>query len=230
MSARSAPAFTQKDIDAIVAALPPGTDKRRLRLLPRILREWRAFELREYRERPSRTKVSATRQKYARLRKCAEATLKALSALDDDERFELSFYMGMAQRGSGLQQEVLIRRATQLKSAIFLHEIDDAVSRISKSRRYAVTYLTLLDVGGIFEWLTGARATRIINPDTGKDVSPFSRFAAALWPSIFGEGDKGLPSAIRRLAEGSAKHGDVSPLLANISFRRPRWKIFGKQR
>jgi hypothetical protein len=170
--------------------------------------------------------VDAARQKYARLRKCAEATLKALSALDDDECLELAFYMGMAQRE--LQQEVLIKRAMQLKSAIFLHEIDDAVSRIGKSRRYAVAYLTLLDIAAIYQWATGARATRIIDPNTGKDVSAFWQFAAALWPPIFGEGDEGLPSAMRRLAEGSARHGDVSPLLANIAFRRPRWEIFGK--
>ena len=87
--------------------------------------------------------------------------------------------------------------------------------------------LVLMDIVAIYEWLTRRRASRQVSRDDGADTGPFSNFAAAIWPPVFGKGDHGLSAAIKNWnsARKNRLKGTRSPLLANIAMRHPAWRI-----
>jgi hypothetical protein len=111
-----------------------------------------------------------------------------------------------------------------------LREIVNAAARAKNARRgqprNAVAYFIMQDAAAMFEWVTGKKATRAINFDTGTETSPFHKFAAALWPVVFGESKKGLSSALKNWAAARKKYRERSPLMRNINVRHRQWRVF----
>jgi hypothetical protein len=87
-----------------------------------------------------------------------------------------------------------------------------------------ITYLVIKDIAAIFEWYSGLKATRRVNRVSKGETGPFYRFAAALWPVIFGKGDDRLPAAIKKFAAYREREGRA--LIANIAMRHREWRIF----
>jgi hypothetical protein len=87
-----------------------------------------------------------------------------------------------------------------------------------------IAYLVIKDVAAIFEWCTGLEATRQVDRISHEETGPFYRFAAAIWPIVFGKGDDGLPAAIRRFATYRKREGRA--LMANMAMRNPAWRLF----
>ena len=73
--------------------------------------------------------------------------------------------------------------------------------------------------------MAGIDATRRVDRITGEDEGLFYRFAAAVWPVVFGSAD-GLSSALKGWAAARKKYSERSAVLCNIQMRHPEWEIF----
>jgi hypothetical protein len=237
--------FTKQEIELIVSSLPHGINRRRLQLLPRVLQYWAVTELAEHLSRPSRATMSARRQSEIKVGRRATALLEALGELvahppieravnehGENGLFELALRMAIAEGKSGYRHKNLAKANTELENLrVLLPRITDAAAHTSRKRRSGqprniVAYLLLQDAVAIFQWATGTTATRRVDRGTGEEMGPFYEFATALWPVIFRQGDKGLPSAMKSWARARKKYGEQSPLLHNINLRHPIWRVF----
>jgi hypothetical protein len=232
----SAPEFTDRYIKAIVDSLPDGVDQKRQKLLGKILREWAETDLPVYLSEPSTEIKRARTKRFDVVAKCSEALLKALDAVENNhERFWIFREMirGDGQRSS---QAELARLKSQLKEIrSFLDKLSNSSVAAGKLWKQGVgqprnnaASLVLMDIIAIYEWVTGRKASRQVDSNTFEDTGPFWRFAIAIWPPVFGNGDYGLSAAIKKWDDATKKKlkGTRSPLLANIAMRQPNWRIF----
>jgi hypothetical protein len=67
-------------------------------------------------------------------------------------------------------------------------------------------------------------ATRRVDRVTHQEGGDFYKFADAIWPVVFGQGDDGLSAAIKKFAAYQNREGRA--LMANIKMRHPEWKVF----
>ena len=230
------PEFTDRDIQLILKSLPDGVDQRRLSLLPAILREWASTDLLVPLSMPS-TKTGKERIK--RLNAVKDCAIKLSHALDAaDRNDELFWIMREMILADGDRLTPTVRTNAENK----IQEMRDFLTRLSfmsaesakvwkKGRgqpRKLAASTVLMDIAAIYEWLTNERATREVDRDTKKDTGPFWKFAVAIWPLVFGNGQHGLSSTIKNWADAvkSKLSGTRSPLLANIAMRCPTWGIF----
>jgi len=228
--------FTDREITLIVGSLPAGIPKRRLKLIPKILRDWCKEEL------PKDLFEESTKIKRARVKRLkavdvyAKKLLEALDAIDQKcEQLLIVREMVIAAESS-LNPSEIARQENQLnKTRGTLKRLSSASAESTKlwmqgrgQPRNEPASLVLMDIVAIYEWLTGKKATRRLDSVTSEDAGPFWNFAAAIWPPVFHNGDYGLSAAIRNW-DGARKKklkGTRSPLLANIAIRHPDWGIF----
>lgn len=204
--------FSKDALGAIAATLPSSTDPARSALLPQILRAWAAEDLCEHLSRESRI---AARQREMRLRSVgarAQKLIEAIEALDQTGTFETALKPEMRRAGTSLWETDITaaeqRRDDAISWLIDLIESFNASanrkgpkSPPDKATRY---YLIILDLAAIFELVSGERATRRIDVDSGKTYGPFSDFVASVWVQIFG--NSGGPSyAVRVWADEMAR-------------------------
>jgi hypothetical protein len=217
--------FAAPDVDQIIQSLPNGIAQKRLKLLPKILREWSRTELPRHLSLESLKIIRDRGKKVEVFEKHARALLQAFNALDD----------------SGL-------RRIKARSELTLNELEalhDFLTRLARARPHAVqksgrgnprnyiAYLVILDIAAIFEWLTKTKATREVDRYGKGDIGPFWKFAKAIWPLVFGKGKYGLSSAIKNWASvrSAGKHrssevDEKSALIANIAMRHSSWGLF----
>jgi hypothetical protein len=230
------PEFTDRDIELIIKSLPGGVDKRRLELLPKILREWAGTDLPLHLSiLPIKTKKKRS-TRLSSVDGCARRLSQALDAIDrNDERFWIikEIIVADGQRLSQTKRVKLEDQFQEMKD--FLGKLATASAASAKiwkqgrgqPRNVAASFV-LMDIVAIYEWLTDKKATRRADRYTFKDSGPFWVFAGAIWPAVFGNGNYGLSAAIKNWDDARKKKlkGTHSPLLANIAMRHPEWGLF----
>jgi hypothetical protein len=221
-SGDATPEFTDRDVSLIAKSLPNAVDPRRLELLPGILRDWSSNDLREHTQVPRRAPLER-RKRMERIGDCARELVQALNQADEVDRWGLADMMvraaGQTLIAGRAELSVLNQRIEEAVS--LLQKLAEAAAKIWKydpgGPRNIVAYLVMMDIAAIFEWLTDMAATR---------HTPFKRFAAAIWPVVFGNADYGLHSAMKNWAEFREEYGEGSRLMFNIDMRQPEWGVF----
>jgi hypothetical protein len=227
------PVFTPRDVHLIAISLPDTVDSRRRELLAEILPEWSYFELGEHLrlQNPITPERSNLLQSIGQ---CAADLLHALKAVDEVDREVLAVEMALVAGESLLASgwtEINKLNTRIAEEASFLSNLEEAARNLKRGPgqpRKIAARLVMMDIAAIFEWLTDKRPTR--EGDVGFDAEsdpPFWRFAAAIWPVVFGKGNFGLSSAMKNWAEERREHGYESAVMFNIHMRRPEWGIFG---
>jgi hypothetical protein len=232
VTGNAVPEFTDRDVHLIKQSLPGTVDPTRLEKLPRILREWSHVELREHLSREPRAIDRDRRNRLKLVGKRASELLQALDALDEDDRF------GIVLQMAGAWQPHLVH-VSQDKLAMVKHRLEEEPDFLSKLMiaapsltsepgrgrpRNIIAYLVMMDLAAIFKWLTGSEARRVVDRESGEETGPFARFAAAVWPVVFGQGDDGLGAALKNWASARNKFREESALIANIAMRQQTWR------
>ncbi len=223
--------FSDDDIERINSSLSEPVDPRRRELLPQILRDWGLYDLPDI-ELSARRPSAQRRDRVRAVGERARKLVQALAKLDEVDR------TGIA--GEMVRGKPLVDAWTETQTAIemieettrFLAKLAEAADQTwvygRGQPRNIRAYRVVLDVAAIFEWLTGTKATRETDRQTGKDINAFHEFLAAIWPVIFSQGVNGLSSAMKNWAEWSAEHRETSAVIANIALRNPDWEILPK--
>jgi len=228
------PEFAARDVWLIGLCLPDTVDPGRRELLPQILRDWSSNDLFDY-VRTARRATQERRKRVKAVGTCARKLLRALNEADELDRAGIAGEMVLAAghasliAGSGWNEtSELIRRIEEEIS--FLDKLAEGAGRTwdygRGQPRNITANLVVQDAAAIFEWLTKTEATREVDRVCGAEIGPFQQFLAAIWPVVFGSGDDGLPAAMKSWASLRRKHGEKSPLIANIAMRNPTWGIF----
>ena len=234
-SANIAVRFAVPDVHLIIQSLPNGIAQNRLKLFPKILREWGCTELPRHLSLESLKKIRDRRKKLEVFEKQARALLQAFDTLDDLSSRRIAYRMATDETSiitqTDLQQELGALRnfLTRLASP---EPHANQKSKGGRQRNY-IAYLVILDIAAIFEWITKTEATRQVDRGGKGDIGPFWKFAEAIWPLVFGKGKSGLSSAMKNWASllvawklGRSEINDRSPLIINIALRHPSWGIF----
>jgi hypothetical protein len=193
--------FTDGDIEQVAASLPESVEPAKRALLAKILRKWAKTDIKNY---LSHDTPPAIRARCERLKKSAASARdlhQAVKTLDEHDLYEIAFELARRPRQSRLSVEDrnVERQLKRLEtSRMFLARFANIASRESRRGRgqpfNLVAYLIMRDCAALFEWLTGKRASHTIE-------GPFWRFVAAVWPSIFLNGEYGLSSAMKNWAD-----------------------------
>jgi len=220
--------FTERDIPLIANSLPSGTDPKRIEILPLLLREWARLELRMHLARMPLSRLARQRGRLKKVAKRAAALIEALDELDGLDRWELVARLGIAE-GLGLPR---VYRNEQNKhrvdgwrslTATIAAACEEPTSKPRKGQpRNIVAQLVLRDLAGLFEYVVGLRAGRVVDPRTGEESGHFLNFARAVWPVVFGAGDLGLESQLRKWADYGS---NASLIISGIALRRPEWGV-----
>jgi hypothetical protein len=234
-----APAFNLHEVELIFQSLPDEVDQRRLKLLPKILREWAKTDL------PPKllTEPAKTRQQRLKLLKAISNYATKLSqalntAKCSDDQFLIILEMIKAdERRLGLTERQAERGnlANQFQGMrTFLRKISAAATTSEKTWKRSpgqptkiVARQVLMDIIAIYEWLTGRKATRQVDRTSGKETGPFWSFAVTIWPMVFGTGKESLSATLKGW-DHAVKHGLTgtrSALIENIAVRRPKWRV-----
>jgi hypothetical protein len=233
-------AFNASEVELVIHSLPNVVDHRRLKLLPKILREWARTDLPQHylSTEPTKTK----RERLERLRTVSDCAGKLSRALDtalcNDDHFLIIREM---IRADGRRLDLTERLTETDRLQDQFHDMQQFLERLSaasaasakiwkQSRGHPtniVGRLVLMDIVAIYEWLTGKKATRRVDRDTGKDTGPFWKFAVAIWPLVFGKGKEGLSATLRGWDDAVKQKltGTRSRLIVNIAMRRPTWGV-----
>jgi len=226
--------FANSDIQLIIQSLPSGIARNRLKLFPKIIREWSRTELPRHLSLESLKAIRDRGKKVEAFENNARALMQALNALDDAglRRIEHRIAVTQVELTLAKQEFGVLRRFLTRLTSVEPHVIQK--SRRGRQRNY-IAYLIILDTAAIFEWITKTKATRRVDRDDNRDIGPFWKFAEAIWPLVFGKGKSGLSSAIKNWAaaisafeRGRSETKDQSALMANIALRHPSWRIFEK--
>ena len=231
-----APAFTPREVELIIRSLPEGLDQRRLKLLPKILREWARNDLpMNLSAIPAKTRLA----RIKRLGKVSDCARKLLQALDAAKRND-EWFLIIAEMIRGLGTDLPERLAERTKFQTQFYEMRSFLGKLSAAAAASekiweqgrghpsniIARRVLMDIIAIYEWLTGEKATRSVDAFTSKNTSPFWWFAVTIWPLIFGS-EKSLSATLKnwRDAVKQKRTGIRSPLIINIAMRHPTWGI-----
>jgi hypothetical protein len=224
--------FTDRDVSLIDRSLPPTVVSWRRELLPQILRDWSGKELKDHMQFPRRA-APERRERMVRIRDCTLELARALGEADEVDIWGLADMMVQGSNGpnssAGLAGQaeftVLNQRIAEMVNLLKnLGKAADQTWKYKKGRpRNAAADLVLMDIVAIFEWLTDTDVTRPTDEEIDAETDAFWCFAAAIWPVVFGDGEHGLYSAIKRWSEN--QHGDESALMVNINMRHPGWGL-----
>ena len=235
--------ITKAERSRILAALPRGVDRRRKALLPRILDEWVHVDLPEHFDWEARRRqAKMLKKRLSLVQKRATQLVASLQELESEDHFFLAMSLTTRKTKKGildLNADQISKSLAEFKHvAEWLVELaagaNDANRSMALGRgrpRAIFSYLVMLDLVAIFEYLTHQRATRSVRGEDhfeyGAEYGPFWNFAEARWTAIF-KSALGLKSTIRNWVEARNRYGEVSPLIANMDLRHPQWGIFGK--
>jgi hypothetical protein len=222
--------FSDREVKLISRSLPDGVDQRRMDLLPEILREWGQTDLREHLSGKPRAITRNRLGRLSRVAKCAAELLQALDGLNDRDRAHLALEIGSTEEATLWQVDFAEQEKRLDEARDFLTALAATGSKAHWKRRPGqprniTSYLIMMDLAALYEYLTGWKAIRSVDRRTREESGAFWQFAAAVWPVAFGS-DDGLPAAMKSWANARKKYNEESPLVANIAFRHPTWGIF----
>ena len=225
--------FTDREVRLITASLNGHIDERGRELLPVVLREWAATDLREHLLQEPREPITRRIEHFDLLAQHLDEAADLLALLDERGRIALKLVLeGFPKFDAADLQEV--------DGAMSFSQLDpERLRRLAAAAREATSfwkrgrgrprnvtrYRILLDLAAIYEWAVGCKAHRRIDRVGNFDTGPFWDFAFAIWPVIF-ESDDGLSSGMKSWASLTKKYSEASPLIANINLRHPEWRIF----
>jgi hypothetical protein len=193
--------FDQRRMDLIFKALPPDVDPRRRKLLPQILQDWADNELKRAKGiRPDKVFARERLKSFRRVIRHARALRESLADFDVSDN--AAYWLAYGSDHVGFPDQDLVNRIKrQLEGQVELLTYIDAVAqkvelvfkKACDQRRNITSYLVMLFLAAIFEWLTGLKPTR----GSSDRPSPFNSFLEALWPVIFENADVGLEAAVK---------------------------------
>ena len=157
----NAPEFTDDEIELVLKSLPSGVAPRQQKLLPRILREWNQTELRSHLSLEPRAVTRKRIEKVQAVEKPASDLLRALDALDEIERNAIVDRIVRHERSDSAEAKFLRVKQELGRVHNFLSRLNSAgpsQTRKLPARNFAA-YFVLMDIAGIFEWLTDMEAT-----------------------------------------------------------------------
>ena len=224
------PKFTDDDIELVLKSLPREVNQRRRKLLPKILREWGQTELPSHLSLEPRAVTRKRIEKVHAVDGPASDLLRALDALDEIERNVIVDRIVRHEWSNSA-----VAKFPKVKQQLgmvhnFLSRLNSAgPSQTPELRAHNfAAYFVLMDIAGIFEWLTDTEATRQVDR-AGKggkgDIGPFWDFAKVIWPLVFHNGTYGLSAAMKNWASARSEYGEQSSLILNIRLRHPCWRL-----
>ena len=246
------PYFDKRAVEQVRASLPKDISQWRLERLPLILNLWRFGDLREHLSRESRATLGRRYEQIKKVGERAKHLRQASIALDQSgwdwiaqemvrEGGDRFFSMegetpAQMEEWHRLQHETLAEMKERLRlEDDFLMKLEAATQRIvvqdkqgPGQPRNVSAYLVMMDLAAVFEWLTGKKATRVVDRITNDETGSFWDFAAAVWPLVFGNGCHGLRAAMKNWAELTSELEEKSQLMQNIALAldQPEWGIF----
>jgi hypothetical protein len=224
--------FTDRDVSLVKRSLTDTVDSRRRQLLPQIFRDWSGKDLNDHMQFPQRA-APERRERMVRIRDCTLELVQALGEADEVDICGLADMMVQEANGqtssAGIagRAEFIVLNQRIAEMVNLLKNLGKAADQTWKYKqgrpRNSAADLVLMDIVAIFEWLTDAEVTRASDERIDAETDPFWCFAAAIWPVVFGDGERGLYSAIKKWSEN--QHGDESALMFNINMRHPEWGL-----
>jgi hypothetical protein len=220
--------FTERDVLLIANSVPFGTDPKRIEIMPLLLREWAQVELRWHLATIPLPLLAQQRVCLNKVAKRATALIQALDKLEGLDRWELVERLGIAQ---GLELVAVYRNQQNKYRVDEWRSLTATIAAIAAEPtwkpgkgqpRNDVAQLVLQDLAAMFEYVTGLRASRVVDRHTREESGHFPNFTRAVWPVVFGNGDFGLASQLRVWADGGSKS---SMLMNGIALRRPEWGV-----
>jgi hypothetical protein len=241
MLSPTAGCFSEEAISAIIKALPANPVPDRLALLPRLLREWHNHFLPDHFPRESSAMFRARQKRCQAVARCAKNLYEAISNLDETDVFGLALDIAVQRTGSAIlqvdQSEITAAQERLTWAKRWLPELADAYGpsqRQARTRgrpRNIVSYLVMLDLQAIYEFVTDTSAERRVHgedhPEHGKEYGPFWDFVQPIWTLVFGSNAR-LSAAMKAWSLARNEFGETLPIIANIALRHPEWRIFEK--
>jgi hypothetical protein len=220
--------FTDRDVKAILSHVSVVEPKKADRLGD-VLRDWAKHDIpRASSIYPDKT-VARNRLKAIR---CVLKHAQGLrDALENFEKFGGSSWLVWklidGRSGENHSTAKVMQTCRIVEHQVFLRELESAAKAIERGftavtdqRRNLLSYLLLLDMAAIFEWLAGRPARRGSNDRP----HPFNQFVRELWRVIFGQ-THGMEAALKNWATGTNKFKDRSAVIFNVSLRHPDWRL-----
>jgi hypothetical protein len=232
--------FAADQLATMIAAFSGLMDDRVRTTLPLILEEWGRVDLSKHLARKTPEQLRKEQRQLEQIAKLTRELRVALADLDPTARFVLANQLAAIVRGpeADAASDLKIGRERRLQR-LERHQLEClAQAAEATANRWiplpfrhttVVQYLVLQDLAAIFEYVTGAAASRRVrgedHPEAGKDYGPFWGFAAVAWRIIFGS-NKGLSAALKRWAEARHRYDEASPVIANLALHHPEWRIY----
>jgi hypothetical protein len=222
--------LTAENLRSIAASVSSSANKSRLKLLPRILREWERTRLQQY-LLPDSPKT----ENIVSIKEAARQLLDTLKGLDKVEWLDLKVHLIRERHTEDTSRQEFqnvdeILNATKFALSKLALLRPEHLKRGPGRPRNIVGYLILQDAAAIFEWLHGdapdKRASRRINRHTGRLEGPFHNFASTLWVGVY-ESDARYSTALTNWASWQRREGR-SVFMVNLALRRPSWRIFDR--
>jgi hypothetical protein len=226
--------FTDKHLEQILRALPKNANPHRITLLPNILGEWAERDLPEYADclgSPASKKASA--KTFQKLISASNHLLDTLDTVTEFDWAIIAFAMGETGKDPATYNriEFLTRKIEDHRE--FIHKLIKSITDAEKQfvskpgrPRHNLAYFALMDIVAIFEWVTLRKAARRVDRIQGVETGPLYLFACSIWPTIFANGDDGLPATMKKWAK--FRHAERSALIANMDLRHRSWRVFDK--
>jgi hypothetical protein len=221
--------FTDRDVKAILSHVSVVEPKKADRLGD-VLRDWAKHDIpTAFRIYPDK---AVARERLKAIRCVLKHAQGLRDALENFEKFDGSSWL--VQRlidgltGDDHSTAKAMQTCRIVEHQVFLRELESAAKAIERGfaaatdqRRNLSSYLLLLDMAAIFEWLTGRPARR----GSEDRPHPFDEFVGVLWSVIFDQ-TRGMQAALKNWARYTKEFDERSALVANINFRHPDWRLF----
>ena len=124
-----------------------------------------------------------------------------------------------SRRGLSYCKEVRAQLAIELE---VIAEVGAAATKARPGRghpRNNFSYLVLLDIAAMYEWLTGDKPSRITVLDTERGGGPFYELCQAIWPLAHKNTPGGLVNTVKKWAEAQPIFEEKSALITNFVLR-----------
>ena len=211
---------TAAEIDGIIAALPPDSEPKKLKMFRYILEDWFSLELPEHYRLGRSADAVALRQLKA-IAKQAGILERLLGDPEAAQARRLLVARLVMRRRLLCHNEAIAQVEKELDA---LTEVRSAATEMLPRRRRGqprnnFSYLVLLDIAAMYEWLTGDKPSRITDIATERGGGPFYELCQALWPLAHQNNKGGLPSTIKNWAKTQTQYEEKSALIANFFLR-----------
>jgi hypothetical protein len=228
---KSSVVFLDRDIIAIVRTINLEVVAHRSGLLPNVLREWAAIDVKNAGAWGASSEYNREKsKKYKMIAGSASDLRQIIQAVTEMEDLDLIVHVFSQVNPPILANECRNRFNDHLE---FLDNLEQSANhlgkRLKRSRgqpRNTAAYLVLLDLAAIFEWLTGVEPKRNVSRTGEGEIGTFYPFCEAVWPLVFDGGLYGLHAAMKNWARDHAKYVESSAVIANIHLRHPSWGLF----